>query len=440
MKFIIFFTVAFVAIKSVSTAQQMTLDYCRNSTGFVEALNSDADFNVTLVMPCSDQSGFVVIYDPLTDSYDAINLDMYNPDSSSQTAADYYYANSARGFFDLEALPGNYYDYETGTWVPTSYRDTTSGLVFTPLMVDFLSTLSGASNIQAVARQMPILALNGAHHRTMMDAAGYGGGINTWATGDYGRFDKLDAEQAQGEIGVSHNFGIKGFRAGLALGRSSLEQDLLFGGSNDIDGTFVLGEVDYQPSGSPIVFSALGYYGSWDADISRGYLNAGLPDFSRGKTDMETFAFRLRADWRDMYRKGNLSITPRLAYTLVHTQTDAYTEAGGGFPATFSAQDDVEHEIRFGVDTDIQLNACTSLRIMVEAVKRFEDESNLQGTIIGVTPFSLPGRDLKSFWGRAGVELTHDFTDSKRLSFSVHASTEGADPTISGALSYRMKF
>lgn len=421
-------------------AEATHFDYCRNSTAFVEQLNTDPDFSVTLVVSCSDQAGFVVIYDPLTDSYDAINIDNYDPASTVQTAADYYYANSARSFFDLDVSEETYYDYETNEYIVVGYRDASSGLVFSPLRIDFFSTLLGASDIQSIARQMPTLALNGAHHRTMMDAAGYGSGLNTWATGDFGRFDKLDADQVQGEVGASTDFGIKGFRAGIALGRSSVDQDLLFSGSNDIDGTFVLAEADFQPSGSAIVYSALAYYGNWDADIKRGYLNAGLTDFSRGKTDMETFAFRLRADWRDFYQSGNVSVTPRLSYTLIHTKTDGYTETGGGFPAAFSSQNDVEHEIRFGIDTDFRLSERTSLRAMVEAVKRFEDESNLQGGIIGITPFSLPGRDLKSFWGRAGVELTYDLADSQRISFSVNASTEGADPTVSGALSYSIKF
>jgi len=75
---------------------------------FVEELNKDADFDVELVKDLALETNFIVIYDPLTDSYDAFNIDNYDPDNSQvQTAADYYYANSARSFFDLDIVSGN---------------------------------------------------------------------------------------------------------------------------------------------------------------------------------------------------------------------------------------------------------------------------------------------------------------------------------------------
>ncbi|MBD66357.1 MAG: hypothetical protein CME62_14195 [Halobacteriovoraceae bacterium] len=114
---------------------------------FVQNLNLDADFDVTLVKKSTLESNFVVIYDPLYDSYDAINIDNYNP--STNDAADYYNANSGRFFYDLDVIPGHYqadyrygiigYDYDgyaiygyywTDVWVPTRYRDRSSGLVF----------------------------------------------------------------------------------------------------------------------------------------------------------------------------------------------------------------------------------------------------------------------------------------------------------------------
>lgn len=114
---------------------------------FVQELNLDSEFSVTLTKKSTLEKNFIVIYDPYTDSYDAINIDNYNPASSN--AADYYYANSARSFMDLDLLPGHYeteldyvivgYDYDgyaiygyepVNVWVPTRYRDRFSGIVF----------------------------------------------------------------------------------------------------------------------------------------------------------------------------------------------------------------------------------------------------------------------------------------------------------------------
>lgn len=114
---------------------------------FVQELNLDAEFSVDLVKKSTLQSDFVVIYDPLTDSYDAIDIQNYDPNYDN--AADFYFANSALNYFDLDVLPGHYetdYDYEivaydeygdaiydyvaVQTYVPTRYQDYATGITF----------------------------------------------------------------------------------------------------------------------------------------------------------------------------------------------------------------------------------------------------------------------------------------------------------------------
>lgn len=114
---------------------------------FVQQLNLDAEFSVDLVKKSTLQSDFIVIYDPLTDSYDAIDIEHYNPNLDN--AVDYYFNNSNHNFFDLDVLPGHYeteYEYEIvdydeygdaiydyvayETYIPTRYRDRASGITF----------------------------------------------------------------------------------------------------------------------------------------------------------------------------------------------------------------------------------------------------------------------------------------------------------------------
>lgn len=124
---------------------------------FVEELNLNADFEVELIKKSTDQSDFIVIYDPLYDSYDAIDIENYDP--SLDNASDYYHLNSASFYYDLDEIPGHYegrwvgewvdeyaWDEETGTWydtgyntyqetyqdvwIDTKYRDVNSGLYF----------------------------------------------------------------------------------------------------------------------------------------------------------------------------------------------------------------------------------------------------------------------------------------------------------------------
>ncbi len=114
---------------------------------FVQQLNLDSEFSVTLVKQSTLQDDYVVIYDPYTDSYDAINIDLYDP--ALDNAADYYFSNSGVGYFDLDVIPGHYevdysygiigYDYDGyaiygyepyETWVVTRYRDRNSNVTF----------------------------------------------------------------------------------------------------------------------------------------------------------------------------------------------------------------------------------------------------------------------------------------------------------------------
>ncbi len=117
------------------------------AAAFVQNLNLDASFDVSLVKKSTLEENFIVIYDPYTDSYDAINIDNYDPATSNAT--DYYNNNAARGFFDLDVIPAHYetdYDYDiigydsdgyaiwgwepVNVYIPTRYRDRYSGLIF----------------------------------------------------------------------------------------------------------------------------------------------------------------------------------------------------------------------------------------------------------------------------------------------------------------------
>lgn len=114
---------------------------------FVSELNLDGDFSVTLVKKSTLQKNFIVIYDPLNDSYDAINIDNYDP--AINNATEYYYDNANRDFFDLDVLPGHYeaqtvwdivgHDSDGSTiygytverkWIPTRYRDRRADITF----------------------------------------------------------------------------------------------------------------------------------------------------------------------------------------------------------------------------------------------------------------------------------------------------------------------
>ena len=77
-----------------------------SSTAFVSALNENPNFDVLLVSPSIDSEGFILIYDPLTDTIDALKISEWSADIS---ASDFYYDNSASNFFDLYKLNSEKY-------------------------------------------------------------------------------------------------------------------------------------------------------------------------------------------------------------------------------------------------------------------------------------------------------------------------------------------
>lgn len=396
---------------------------------FVSSLNDSPDFNVSLLnldsLQTSAGGSFVIIYDPLTDSNDAINIDQYDPNSLNQTAAEYYFAESARSFFDLE-------DVGIGR-----YRDVMSGILFG----DSSFIFNGLNEYQSAIRQMSGITINGAHHRTLIDAAGSTQGVYSWATGDFAHFDQLDADQVQGEIGASYDFGIPNFRAGLAVGYSSLDQDLSLGGSSDVEGEFFLLEADYAFQDTPLTVSSLLYFGDFDAKINRSYFNVGLGgvDRSTGRPDIETIALRLRADW-ELLEREDLALNARVSYTNTNTNISSFTESGGGFPVSFDEQDDTLHEFRLGLDSDFQMCDNVTVRVFGEVGHRIDDGQSISVNIGPIVGARISGQDLDETFVRAGAELVYEIDQSQRIFLSLTSSSSDVEPIVAGAVSYGIRF
>ena len=300
-----------------------------------------------------------------------------------------------------------------------------------------LESLATTSRPGTILPLVSKVTIHGAHHRLLMDSALDKDGWHTWASGDFSRYDELDATQAVGEIGASRNFGIENFRLGLGVGHSATDQDTTFGGGSSLKGDFLVLEANYQLKGTNVFLSALGYYGEYDVETSRGYSGGGAHSF--GNTDASNYAIRLRADWKNAYVNGKMSVTPRVSYTFSDTSVDAFTEVGGGTPASYAKQENEEHEFRLGVDIDYALCEKASLRGIVEFVHLEGDDVGISGTSGGVG-FSLPGQDLKNSWGRAGLELVAEMNPSTNLHLGAFASTEGQDASFTGTVGFPVKF
>jgi uncharacterized protein with beta-barrel porin domain len=94
----------------------------------------------------------------------------------------------------------------------------------------------------------------------------------------------------------------------------------------------------WAPAGASLWTTLSGFYHWGNADVRRGYINAGVPDISLGQTDTRTRGVSMRLDWENAAKIGSIALTPYAKLTRLRTDLGAYTERGGGFPAAFDAR------------------------------------------------------------------------------------------------------
>jgi hypothetical protein len=312
-------------------------------------------------------------------------------------------------------------------------------------VVDFGQWMSSVNNQHRTYNAGVTLAslpLEGAHHRPMMSFDRMGKDAQYWATGDFGSSSRVrDVKVTSGEVGVNKDIGPNTL-AGFAVGRGQQNQDLALDGSNNVVGNYFLGEIDYRPFGSQWIVSLLGMVGSWDAKINRSYDNGGSTDYSLGQTDIATRSARLRVDAPVLFSVAGFGFSPYASYAVTQTTVAAYTENGGGLPASYDEQEHNATEARLGMMATNVLNAKTKLIISVEGIHRFDGAGPaLTGQdITGSVGFSLPGQAPRPDCVRLGVDVDYKLAADTLLNVSAHASTVGEVADVSGAISIRRAF
>lgn len=308
--------------------------------------------------------------------------------------------------------------------------------------VDWMSSVNNQSRVYNAGVTLASLPLEGAHHRPMMSFDRMGKDAQFWATGDFGSSSRVrDVKVTSGEVGVNKDIGANTL-AGFAIGRGQQNQDLALDGSNNVIGNYFLGEIDYRPFGSQWIVSLLGMVGSWDAKINRGYSNGGSTDYSLGQTDIITRSARLRVDAPVLFSVAGFGFSPYASYAVTQTTVDAYTENGGGLPASYDEQQHNATEARLGMMATNVINEKLKLIISVEGIHRFDGAGPaLTGQdITGSVGFSLPGQAPRPDCVRLGVDVDYKLAADTLLNVSAHASTVGEVADVSGAISIRRAF
>lgn len=283
------------------------------------------------------------------------------------------------------------------------------------------------------------LPLNGAHHRPLLTQPELSGDHCVWMTGDFARHESAETSLGLAEIGSCFDLD-DSLRVGVGVGTSHARQDLAMGGNSRFDGQYLLGEIGWQPVGTPLVFSLTGMAGHWGVDVRRGYLNGAATDYSEGSTHANAGALRARVDWLDALTLGSTRINPYGAFGISSTQLAGYTETGGAFPAQFNAQTITTHEVRLGVTAVTELSEAATLSTTVEAVHRSGDAPGANGQALGLFGFALGGGNSSQTWVRAGTEIDFRISEGAVVSASLNAASAGRDATFSGSLGFRASF
>jgi probable HAF family extracellular repeat protein len=306
---------------------------------------------------------------------------------------------------------------------------------------EWMASISGPAGILPMLDSLANMSMNGAHHRPMMSYDPMGKTSQTWVTGDFGaRSRKSDSHTTTGEAGVSGTFGDA--VAGVAVGYGAQNNDLLFGGSSNVSGQYVLGEVDYRLGDKESILSLTAIVGSWKSDTLRGYGTGGGIDYSHGTTDLNSASVRVRVDgpaWKGV----GVALTPFASFTWAHASADAYSESGGSFDAQFDKQTHTSQEGRLGLSVKHVLDTDTTLFATAELIHRFDrTQSGFTGTDIdhGALPFSVAGSAITREQARFGFDIDHKLSADTLLSMSIHFTGIGEAPDVSGAISIRRAF
>ena len=306
----------------------------------------------------------------------------------------------------------------------------------------WLSSINGQHRVYNAGSTLAGLPLEGAHHRPMFSFDRMGKESQAWATGDFGSSSRTrDVHVTTGEAGINWNVGKTGL-IGFAVGHGIQNQDLALNGSAATKGDFALLEYDYRPEGTQWIVSLLGMVGSWESKTNRGYDNGAGTDYSFGVSDTITRSARFRVDAPSVLNVGGFGFAPYASYTVTQTVVGAYTETGGGFPATFDEQSHNATEARLGVTASKDLSEKTKLLLSVEGIHRFDGVGPaLTGQdVTGGVSFSLPGVAPRPDCVRFGFDVDHKLSADTLLNISAHASTVGEAHDVSAAISIRRAF
>ncbi|WP_299152274.1 autotransporter domain-containing protein [uncultured Tateyamaria sp.] len=182
------------------------------------------------------------------------------------------------------------------------------------------------------------------------------------------------------------------------------------------------------PTGIELLFTASRM--ALDGDIDRNYLNGATTETSSGSTSGNYTGFQGRVGYA-MQTSQNLTLTPFAGLSSHRAELDGYTETGGTFAGTVSAQTSNLRKAKLGLDARFRLRSNLDLTtaVSVEHVKETGTFSSVSVTPLGGATFG--GGSGARTYNAADVSLGVNYRASSNVALysqvnASHALSSGA--------------
>lgn len=264
--------------------------------------------------------------------------------------------------------------------------------------------------------------------------------IAVYATGSmgFGANDDFSNQNLSGTTGFLFDVG-NNLAFGVGVVGNRAKQDTQRGGdvrTNALGGSVMAA---YEPA------SGLRLYGTaaavvLDVDAKRQYLNGAVVDRSRGDTNGTGYAVGVRAGY-EFSVSENIDLMPYGELEWSKIQLDAYSETGGGIPASYGDQDNDRFVARLGGEVSSSFGDDVTGRLRAAWGHRLSgDNGSVSVTALGLNQ-SIPSASSKENWAELGASMSYDVSADMTLSVAVdtrYAGSSDNDASLSVGLVYRL--
>lgn len=305
---------------------------------------------------------------------------------------------------------------------------------------NILSSYFGKS-FASLQGNRPLYAANDTGSMNDASPAGTDGmRMAVYATGSmgFGKYDDFSNQNLAGTTGFLFDVG-NNLAVGVGVIGNRAKQDTYRGGEARTKalGGSLIGA--YEPA------SGLRLYGTaavvaLNVDTKRNYLNGAVVDQSRGETDGTGYAVAVRAGY-EFPVSESVHLMPYGELEWSKIKLDAYSETGGGIPASYGDQDNDRVVSRLGGEVSSKLSDDVTGRLRAAWGHRLSGgDDSVTATALGLGQ-SIRVASSKEDWAEMGASMSYDVNQDMTVNAGIdtrYAGSSDNDASVTVGLVYRL--